>query len=62
MVKQDVINAAGALLLARDVESCPRYSEEMYYLPSSQESFTTIRVIHAITNSNGALGGCKYGF
>jgi len=62
MVKQDVINAAGALLLARDVERCPRYSEERCYLPSSQEPCTTIRVIHAIISSNDALVGYKCGF
>jgi len=61
MVKHDVIYAIGALL-AKDVKRCSRHLKKMCYLPSSQESFTTTKVIYTVTSSDGALGQCKYGF
>jgi len=60
--KKDVINAIRVLLLAKDVKRCPRHSEKMCYLSSAQESFVNTRIMYTVTNSNGAMGRCNYGF
>ena len=48
--------------MASDVKRSSRHLKKRCYLLSSQESFTTIRVIYIVTNFDGGLGDVSMDF